>query len=187
MFQLGTSLPLQARPEGTWAPCPPPRWHFTAPSLCRQPEDSAGSGRPQAGRAGCPPEQAGPGPAPSPRGVSLPPAPLPGGLPPDPPHLGSIRGRPGTRGGRHRKQDPGWEHGPEEGERPPGTPTPVRWAQLNQAVPAPPPPTHCSHSLHNSAPTRPQTELQAATVNSLRNVFLETQSLLEASTSLSLS
>ena len=114
---MGTSLPLQARPKGTWEPCPPPRWHFTAPSLCRQPEDPAGSGRPQAGRAGCPPEQAGPGPAPSPRGVSLPPDPLPGGLPPDPPHLGSIRGRPGTRGGRYRKQDPGWEHGPEEGER----------------------------------------------------------------------
>ena len=77
--------------------------------------------------------------------------------------------------------------GQKKGKGPPGTPTPVRWAQLNQAVPAPPPPTRCAHSLHNSAPTRPQMELQAATVNSLRNVFLETQSLLEASTSLSLS
>lgn len=154
---------------------PPPNAHLPGGislPLCRQPEDSAESGRPQAGRTGCPPEQAGPGPAPSPRGVSLPPAPLPEDLPPDPPHLGSIRGRPGTRGGRYHKQDQCGGCGPEEGEGAASSPSPVRWALLNRAVPAPPPPTHCAHSLHNSAPTRPQTELQMATVNLSAQRFL---------------
>lgn len=32
----------------------------------------------------------------------------------------------------------------------------------NRTVPMPPPPTHSAHSLHNSAPTRPLAELQAA-------------------------
>ncbi|CAM9492372.1 unnamed protein product [Rangifer tarandus platyrhynchus] len=133
------------------------------PPACAGSLRTAGSGRPQAGRAGCPPQQAGPGPAPSPRGVSLPPAPLPGGSASRPASSALRQGEAWNSRWAIPQVGPvlgAWARGRGKGRQEPPPPPPVRWAQLNQAVPAPPPPTHCAHSLHNSAPTRPQTELQ---------------------------
>lgn len=121
-----------------------------------------------------------PVPAQSPRGVPSP-APLSGVCLLDPISSGFRQGeawhsrgampqpgpRPVTRVG---------DVGPRKGKGlpvSPRPPAPSRAAPQTREVRAPPPPpTRCAHSLHNSVPTRPQAELQAAAVSLSAQCFL---------------